>query len=74
MEDEILRSIDKRLETMIKLLARTIVQGKNKAEDIRTLGSLGLDINTITEIVGTTPATVTTRLWEHKKKKGKNIK
>ena len=68
MEEEILRRIDKKLETMIILLARTYVQGKNKAEDIRTLGSFGLDINTIAEIVDTTPATVSARLWEQKKK------
>lgn len=74
VEEEILKSIDKKLATMIKLLARTVVQGKNKAEDIRALGSLGLDVNTIAEIVNTTSATVSTRLWEHKKKRGESTK
>jgi hypothetical protein len=68
MEEEILKSIDKKLEAITRLLAGTFVQGKTKAEAIRALGSLGMDTNTIAAIVNTTPATVTARLWEQKKK------
>jgi len=68
MEQEILRSIDKKLDTIIKLLALNFVQGKSKTEAIITLGNFGMDSNMIAAIVGTTPATVTARLWEQKKK------
>jgi len=68
MEEDILKSIDKKLEAIIKLLAGTSVQGKTKTEQIKMLGSLGMDANTIADIVNTTPATVAARLWEMKKK------
>lgn len=68
MEEEILRSIDKKLDTMIKLLASDRVQGKSKKDAIVALGALGIDTDTIAQLVDTTPATVNARLWEHKKK------
>lgn len=67
MEEEMLKSIDKKLGAIIRLLAGNIVQEKSKKDAIITLASFGLDTNAIAEIVGTTPATVTTRLWEQKK-------
>ncbi len=68
MEEEILRSIDRKLDALIKILAGNFIQGKNKTEAILTLGSFGMDANVIAEIVGTTVKTVNTRLWEQKKK------
>ena len=68
MEEETLKSIDKKLNTMIKLLAGNCIQGKSKTEAIITLGALGIDTDTIAQLVDTTPGTVNTRLWERKKK------
>ena len=68
MEQEILSSIDKKLDAIIKLLAINFVEGKSKTEAILILGNFSLDSNMIADIVGTTPATVTARLWEQKKK------
>lgn len=68
MEEGILRSIDKKLDALIKILAGNFVQGKKKTDAILTLGSFGMDANVIAEIVGTTVKTVNTRLWEQKKK------
>lgn len=69
MGKEILSSIDKKLDAIIKLLALNFVQGKSKTEAILTLGNFSIDSNTIAAIVGTTPATVAARLWEQKKKR-----
>lgn len=68
MEEEILKSIDTKLAAIIRLLASGSIQGKKKTEAIITLGSLGLDAALIAELVGTTPATVFTRLSEIKRK------
>ena len=68
MEDEILRSIDTKLDAIIRLLAVGRIEGKNKTEAIMTLGALGLDPNLISEIVDTTPGTVHTRLSEAKRR------
>lgn len=67
MKEDALNSIDKKLDVIIKLLAGNIVQGKSKTDAIIMLGAFGMDTNTIADVVGTTPATVATRLWEQKK-------
>ena len=74
MEDEILRSIDTKLDAIIRLLAVGRIEGKNKTEAIMTLGALGLDPNLISEIVDTTPGTVHTRLSEARRKGKTEIK
>lgn len=68
MEEEILWSIDKKLDTVVKLLAGNCIQGKNKTDAIITLGDLGVDTDIIAQIVKTTPGTVSARLSEHRKK------
>jgi len=70
MEEEILRSIDRKLGALIKILAGNFVQGKSKTDAILTLGAFGMEANVIADIVGTTVATVNARLWEQKKKSG----
>ena len=74
MEQEILSSINKKLDTIIKLLAINFIEGKSKTEAILTLGNFSLDSNMIADIVGTTPATVAARLWEQKKKSATKTK
>ena len=70
MEEEILRSIDRKLEALIKILAGNSIQGKGKTDAILTLGVFGMEANVIADIVGTTVATVNARLWEKRKKSG----
>lgn len=67
MEEEILARIDKKLDAIVRLLARGSIEGKNKTEAIIALGALGLDPNLIAELVPTTPATVYARLSEVKR-------
>lgn len=68
MEEEPLRSIDKKLDVLIKLLAGNLIQGKNKTEAIITLASCGVEANTISDIVQTTSKAVYARLSEQKRK------
>jgi hypothetical protein len=69
MEEEILASLDKKLDAIVRLLARQCIEDKpNKTEAIKALGALGLDRNLIAEIVVTTRATVDARLAEAKRK------
>ncbi len=68
MEEEILKSIDRKLEAIIKILAGNVIQGKSKTEAILTLGGFGIENNVIAKMVGTTVATVNARLWEQKRK------
>ena len=68
MEEEILKSIDAKLDAIIRLLASGFIQGKSKTEAIIALGGLGLANDLIAELVKTTPATVYARLSEVKRK------
>lgn len=68
MEEEILKSIDTKLDAIIRLLASGSIQGKSKTDAIIILGGLGLDAALIAELVGTTPGTVYARLSEVKRK------
>lgn len=74
MEEEILRSIDNKLSAIIHLIAGASIQGKNKTDSIITLASLGVDVETIANIVDTAPKVVRTRLWEAKKASKKEEK
>ena len=73
MEEEVLKSIDNKLSAIIRLIAGASIKGKNKTDSIITLASFGVDIETIANIVDTTPKIIRTRLWEAKaaSKKGK---
>jgi len=66
--DETLKSIDTKLDAIIRLLASSCVEGKNKTEAIITLGGLGLASDLVAELVKTTPATVRARLFEAKRR------
>lgn len=77
MEDEILTGIDRKLDAVVRLLARGCIEGKNKTEAITTLAALGLDPNLIAEIAQTTPGTVQARLSEARRRskvEGKKVK
>jgi hypothetical protein len=67
-EEGILKSIDTKLDAIIRLLASNCIEGKNKTEAIIALGDLGLGSDLIAELVKTTPATVRARLFEVKRK------
>jgi hypothetical protein len=62
------KSIDKKLDILIKLLAGNLIREKNKTDAIIVLGNCGLEVGTISEIVGTTPHRVSVTLYKQKKK------
>jgi len=74
MSDEILMSIEKKLDAIVKMMASKYIEGKSKTESIENLGNLGFDRNLISEITGVKPNVVSVRLSEAKKKKPKTKK
>ncbi len=60
--------IETKLDVIIKLLAANLCGDKTQTDSILVLSKLGLDRNTIAEIIGTKPSTVSVRLSEAKKK------
>jgi len=74
MSDEILMSIEKKLDAIVKMMASKYIEGKSKTESIENLGHLGFDRNLISEITGVKPNVVSVRLSEAKKKKPKTKK
>lgn len=69
MSDEILMSIEKKLDAVVKMMAFKFIEGKSKTELIENLGNLGFDRNLISKITGVKPNVVSVRLSEAKKKK-----
>ena len=69
MSEEILVNIEKKLDSILRLLAFNFIQEKNKTESIISLGALGMDRNVISEIVGVPPKNVSVRLSEAKRQK-----
>lgn len=69
MSENNLKSIESKLDIIIKILASNISEGKSQTESILNLSKLGLDRNAIADIVGATPSTVSVRMSEAKKSK-----
>ena len=70
MEDKQFKSLSKKLDAIIALLALDKFSDKSKSDSILLLSQFGLDNSTIASILGTTPNTVAVRLLESKKAKG----
>ena len=62
MEEDILKSIDKKLDVIIKIYTSNLIKGKNQKESIIMLADMGIEANTIANIVKTAPSTVSARL------------
>ena len=69
MSEEILASIEKKVDSIMRLLAHNFITDKNITESIVELRDLGLDRKIISEIVGVPPKNVSVRLSEAKRKK-----
>jgi DNA-directed RNA polymerase specialized sigma24 family protein len=67
-----LGAIDKKLKTLINLIAYQIAQGKTLAESAPVLRRLGITPSEIAAIFGSTSGAVSVRLAEAKKKRGKS--
>lgn len=67
MADE-LQNINKNLETLVKLIACGISEGKTQQEGIAILSKSGLQPKNIAALLGTTPNTVRVALTAIRKK------
>ena len=74
LEEEILKSIDSKLDAIIRLLASNSIQDKSKTDAIIELAALGIDVDSIASIVGTNTNVVRVRISEAKKKKATDKK
>ena len=66
MQDKEVDEIIRKLDAIIKLLSIPVISGKSQKDSIITLGQIGLDRNSIAEIVGTDAQQVSVRLSEAK--------
>ncbi len=62
-----------RLDTVIRLLAAPLIQGKTTAEAVRVLDTLGIDANQIAVICGVAPNVVRARISEAKRRPKKRL-
>lgn len=69
MNEDILKSIDKRLESITKLIAINAIKDKSLNEQIDLLSNVHLEVNEIAAILGKSPNNISVRL--HMKKKSK---
>jgi DNA-binding NarL/FixJ family response regulator len=69
IEKDLLPEIDKKLSLIIKLLGQLVIAETSQTEAIVKLNRLGLDRNSIAEIMGTSPQAVSVRISEAKRKK-----
>lgn len=73
MSDESVEALTGRLDTIIKLMALNLVEGKNGAEAVNLLSTIGLKPNEIAEIIGIPRATVKIGVSEVGKKESRKI-
>lgn len=62
MSEQILLRIEKKLDHIVRLLAKSTAAGKKQSEAIEILASAGLDRGLVAELLNTTPNTVSVTL------------
>lgn len=71
MTEKLLQNLNQKVDTIIRLLALQITQGKKQEEQIWLLSSIGYKPKEIARTLGTTPNTVRVTLSNLKKEKNK---
>ena len=69
MDEDTLKSIDRKLDMLLKIVAVMAAEGKTLSEGAPLLYACGLDRQTIAEIYDTSPSSVSVRLSEAKKQR-----
>jgi hypothetical protein len=72
MEGEFSKNIEAKLDIIIKLLCSKCVEGKSKTDSILVLETIGVDRELISQLTGSTPASIRSTIFTAKKKEGKN--
>jgi hypothetical protein len=65
-----LRELSEKLETLIRLNAVALAEGRKRRDQIRLLSAGGLPPKMIAELVGTTPNTVSVELFALRREPG----
>ncbi len=71
MNEEVLKSIDDKLTTIVKLLAVNAVKGKSEMEQMEFLDSMGMNSSEIGLVVGKSATNVRVQLSLSRKKKNR---
>ncbi len=66
MTDQNYKKIEEKLDIIIKLLSMPLIVGKTQTDSIIFLSQMGFDRNVIANIVGASPAVVSSRISEPK--------
>lgn len=74
MSDEILKSIDRRLETITNLIAINAIKDKSLNEQIDILYSARLTVHEIATVLNKSPNNISVRLHMKKNPKKKEVK
>lgn len=74
MSEEILKAIDNKLTTIVKLLSVNAVKGKSEIEQMEFLDSMGMNSSEIGLMVGKSATNVRVQLSLNRKKKDKGKK
>lgn len=70
MNDKQFAELSKKMDTVIKLLASNLVQGKNLTQQAVLLSAMGLERKDIALILDKDPALISQSLYQAKKSKG----
>jgi hypothetical protein len=71
MADQESRILSRQLDTLIRLVAVGLGQGKTLSEQVRILSCAGMAPKDIAEVVGSSPNTVSVLLYKQKKRTSK---
>jgi len=69
MADELLRELIRKIEVLVSLTAIGVLDGKNQREQIEALSRAGLGPKEISDLLGTSPNTVSVTLSQLKRAK-----
>lgn len=67
------QSLEEQVGILVRLTALQVLGERSGAEGIAILGRVGMDVKTIAELLGTTEATVRSRLSKERKKQDDKV-
>ncbi|HEX8127618.1 MAG TPA: hypothetical protein VF527_00725 [Pyrinomonadaceae bacterium] len=73
MSDESAEVLTRKLDTIIKLMVLSLIEGKNSTEAIKLLSTIGLQPKEIAELIGIPRTTVNAQVSEVRKKESRKI-
>ncbi len=74
MNEDIVKVLTAKLDSIIKLMVFGITSGKSQLEKVRLLSAAGFQPKEIAEVLGTTPNTVSVALYNLRKQRTKRAR